>query len=244
MALSGCSSWNVFGSSRTAAAAAPSILASINHVNWIIDGTTRCATTNPYAQEGENIRWYGRCRDGKLDGYGTLIWYRYGMETERNEGMFSDGELHGTVVTTHANGNIIYGEYDKGLRNGLFVVVDDPSSVAFIAAMPSGPSAGGLYRIRLSVENGRLTLLRKAASNTDPGFEFLVGDDRLVLATGVTDLRFRYFANESVVKPANWQSTWTGKKTLPQLIRMTVIDKMGEQWPDLVATLPLGPSPR
>ena len=118
------------------------------------------------------------------------------------------------------------------------------NSVSFIAAMPDGPSAGGLYRIRLSVENGRLTLLRRAASNTDPGFEFFPGDEKLVLATGVTGLKFRYFAGESTAKPATWQSVWTGRKALPQLIGMTVLDNVGEQWPDFIAALPLGPLPR
>lgn len=121
--VSGCSSWNIFGSSPPQQTQQLSATTS-SQTAWIVDSATNCATTNPFAQDGEFIRWFGRCRSGKLDGYGTLIWYRYGVETERNEGTFAGGALNGTVVTTYANGNIIYGQYNRGRRNGLFVVVD------------------------------------------------------------------------------------------------------------------------
>jgi len=90
---------------------------------WIVDPVTRCGTTSSFSTPGENIRWYGECRDGKLDGKGTLIWYDGQIETERNEGMFREGEFHGDVLTTFPDGRAIYGQYWTGVRHGYFLVV-------------------------------------------------------------------------------------------------------------------------
>ncbi|MEE8445283.1 MAG: hypothetical protein V3S44_08020, partial [Alphaproteobacteria bacterium] len=90
---------------------------------WIVDPVTRCGTTSSFSTQGENIRWYGECRDGKLDGKGTLIWYNGQIETERNEGMFREGEFHGDVLTTFPDGRAVYGQYWTGVRHGYFLVV-------------------------------------------------------------------------------------------------------------------------
>ncbi len=89
---------------------------------WIMDAVSRCATSNPQPTEGESIRWYGGCRDGKIDGQGTLVWNRDGREVERNEGGFRAGELHGEVVTTFADGSFIVGKYVDGQREGNFMI--------------------------------------------------------------------------------------------------------------------------
>ena len=70
-----------------------------NAAEWIVDPSTGCGTTSLFAEEDESIRWYGACREGKLDGPGVLIWYQGGIESERDEGSFRDGELEGQAVT-------------------------------------------------------------------------------------------------------------------------------------------------
>lgn len=88
------------------------------------DPVTGCATSNPYPEgpEGsESIRWNGACQDGLLSGYGTLVWYRGNAETERNEGMFWAGEMHGPASTAYPDGTRILGTYNTGQRNGQFM---------------------------------------------------------------------------------------------------------------------------
>ncbi|WP_119420685.1 hypothetical protein [Desertibaculum subflavum] len=88
----------------------------------VSDPDSKCATSNPYPQGQESIRWTGGCRDGLLDGAGTLTWYRDGRWTERNEGTFRAGELHGNAITTFPDGSTIAGSYVDGRRHGEFVL--------------------------------------------------------------------------------------------------------------------------
>ncbi len=99
-------------------AASPLLAAS-----WIKDPGNGCATSNPFPNPNESIRWFGSCRDGKLDGRGTLTWYRDGAETERNEGTFKDGELDGFATTRALEGYVVYGQYKRGIRHGQFMTV-------------------------------------------------------------------------------------------------------------------------
>ena len=62
-------------------------------------------------------------RRGRLQGSGTLIWYRGNAETERNDGTFKDGELHGEAIITYPDGHIIVGQYNAGRRHGRFVTI-------------------------------------------------------------------------------------------------------------------------
>ncbi|MEX2644456.1 MAG: hypothetical protein WD270_13455 [Acetobacterales bacterium] len=88
----------------------------------IVDPAAGCGTSNPFPQPNESIRWYGACADGKLVGQGTLVWYRGQRETERNEGRFVAGELHGEAITTYPDGRYIIGTYSNGQRDGDFVI--------------------------------------------------------------------------------------------------------------------------
>lgn len=90
---------------------------------WIVDPVSGCGTTSEFSSPSENIRWYGGCRDGKLDGKGVLIWYNGQIETERNDGTFRQGEFHGDVLTTFPDGRAVYGQYWTGVRHGDFLVL-------------------------------------------------------------------------------------------------------------------------
>jgi hypothetical protein len=111
---------------------------------WIKDPQTGCATTNPFPNPSESIRWSGACADGKLEGRGTLVWYRNGVETERNDGTFRLGEMEGYAVTRYPDGNVVHGQYRQGQRHGSFMTV----------------RAGGEY-VSASYADGRLTAQRR-----------------------------------------------------------------------------------
>lgn len=90
---------------------------------WVKDPQSGCATSNPFPNPNESIKWFGNCRDGKLDGRGTLVWYRDGNETERNEGYFKDGELDGYAATKYPEGYVVHGQYKQGQRHGQFMTI-------------------------------------------------------------------------------------------------------------------------
>lgn len=89
--------------------------------NVIHDRVSGCGTSNPFPTDGESIRWYGACQDGLLSGHGTLIWYQNGQETQRNEGTFWAGEMHGPITTTYPDRTQLIGTYQAGMRNGQFM---------------------------------------------------------------------------------------------------------------------------
>ncbi len=101
-----------------AVAAVPGIARA---ADWVKDPRNGCATSNPFPNPNESIRWSGGCANGKLDGRGTLIWLRDGVETERNDGNFRDGEMDGSAVTRYPDGNVVYGQYREGQRHGTFM---------------------------------------------------------------------------------------------------------------------------
>ncbi|MBL8707483.1 MAG: hypothetical protein JNM30_21715 [Rhodospirillales bacterium] len=107
------------GTSIALTGAAPGIAST----TWVKDAKSGCATSNPYPNPNETITWFGNCRDGKLDGRGTLVWYRDGKETERNEGAFKQGEMDGYAVTTYPEGYTVHGQYKQGQRHGQFMTV-------------------------------------------------------------------------------------------------------------------------
>ncbi len=90
---------------------------------WIVDESSGCGTSNPFPSPEESIKWFGECKDGRLHGRGTLIWYRGNAETERNDGTFKDGELHGEAIITYPDGHVIVGQYNAGRRHGRFITV-------------------------------------------------------------------------------------------------------------------------
>ena len=90
---------------------------------WIIDPAANCGTSNPFSTGRETISWSAKCLRGRIHGPGTLIWFENGIETERDEGTFRSGELHGDAVVKLANKTIVFGNYKDGVRHGEFMVV-------------------------------------------------------------------------------------------------------------------------
>ncbi|MFQ5953716.1 MAG: hypothetical protein ACE5JZ_01460 [Kiloniellales bacterium] len=105
------------------AAVLAGVASAAERPKWIVDPANGCGTSNPFPSREESIKWYGDCKDGRVHGRGTLIWYRNQVESERNEGTFKDGELHGEVITTYPDGHVIVGQYRDGQRHGTFITI-------------------------------------------------------------------------------------------------------------------------
>ena len=95
---------------------------------WIIDPAAQCGTSNPFATGRETISWSGSCLRGRLHGAGVLIWFEDGVETERDEGTFRNGELDGPSVIALAGRTTIFGNYRDGVRHGEFMIVQTNGS--------------------------------------------------------------------------------------------------------------------
>ncbi len=80
--------------------------------DWAIAGDG-CKVWNPHAANGEAIRWTGACKDGFVEGMGTLEWQRGGKTYERDEGQWRGGR--------QVNGSQVWpgGQYDGYLADGL-----------------------------------------------------------------------------------------------------------------------------
>ena len=82
----------------------------------------------PICHRAGNHFWSGSCLRGRLHGAGVLIWFEDGVETERDEGTFRNGELDGPSVITLADRTTIFGNYRDGVRHGEFMNVQTNGS--------------------------------------------------------------------------------------------------------------------
>lgn len=47
-----------------------------------------CAAVNPGPVPNESIRWTGKCKNGRINGFGTLTWYKNGKKGSKNENVY------------------------------------------------------------------------------------------------------------------------------------------------------------
>jgi len=85
---------------------------------WIVDHDTGCAVWNPSPQPGETIHWSGQCKAERASGYGTLRWWRNGIETQVARGYFNEGKLDGDGLWWWASGHQYQGEFSDGEFEG------------------------------------------------------------------------------------------------------------------------------
>ena len=60
--------------------------------DWAIAGDG-CKVWNPHPTLSETIRWTGPCKDGFVEGMGTLEWQRGGKNYERDEGQLARRQI-------------------------------------------------------------------------------------------------------------------------------------------------------
>ena len=139
----------------------------------------------------------------------------------------------------------VYQNNDRQGQTAVFV--GKPDRIEFIAPMLTHLGQGGLYRIRVEAEGGRLWLRWRAyvRDNPEAGAE-----QETVLLSHVSAVEWGYFGPEPDAgnprqprqepqKPSSWRSEWPTGKQRPQLVRLNL--KLGDApWPDLVVFLAEG----
>jgi len=79
-----------------------------------------CKVWNKKPEVGEEVKWDGKCKDGFVNGIGSLSWITNGKTTEKHEGEWKDGKANGWVTSFFLeSGNKYIGPYRDGERNGL-----------------------------------------------------------------------------------------------------------------------------
>lgn len=114
--------------------------------------------------------------------------------------------------------------------------------VRFVVAEPPYPTKPGLYHVTIAVETtaaGRRLVYERRPVIDDPvpGATGIAETERSVLAEGPFRFVFAYYGDPRRDAPAVWHDRWTSALTLPQLVRLRVLDeKTGRAvTPDLVA---------
>lgn len=114
-----------------------------------------------------------------------------------------------------------------------------PDGIEFVAPMLAQLGQGGLYRVRIGVRDGRLTMRWRLYQADDP----TAGEEReTVLLDGVSTMEWAYFGPErdNDPDPPRWRPDWASTERRPLLVRLNLAQQ-GEAWPDLVAPLVQGP---
>ena len=105
--------------------------------DWAIAGDG-CKVFNPHARTAGTIRWTGACKDGLVEGMGTLEWQTDGKTSERDEGQWRAGrQISGSQSWADRRYD---GAFADGLPNGHGVLsVGDSRYVgSFAAGKPNG----------------------------------------------------------------------------------------------------------
>jgi hypothetical protein len=83
---------------------------------WVAD-RSGCRAWDNYPDPDDRIEWNGGCRDGYLDGQGTLRWIAKGENYETATGEFKHGMLEGHGVVDAKRGRF-EGEFRGNRPNG------------------------------------------------------------------------------------------------------------------------------
>ena len=105
--------------------------------DWAVAGDG-CKAWNPHPTNGETIRWTGGCKDGFVEGMGTLEWQRSGKAYERDEGQWRGGrQVRGSQVWP---GGQYEGQFADSIPNGRGVLIfgDARYEGLFVNGKPNG----------------------------------------------------------------------------------------------------------
>jgi general secretion pathway protein J len=124
--------------------------------------------------------------------------------------------------------------------NQRLAFVGTPSSIRFVAELPSHLSKGGFQQIFIDAKqnDGKVELVfrRSDLKNTDTDFSIGDEDSERVIINNAKNIVFSYFGTESVdampEAPSSWLSEWNNPKQLPKLIRVNIETPMA--FPDLL----------
>jgi len=91
-----------------------------------------------------------------------------------------------------------------------------PEAIEFSTEMPGRDGIGGLWRVRMLVEDDALLIERQRLVEDGLGREI----DRSILVPGTAGVRFAYSDG------GDWQDAWTEASRLPRKIRLTLTSSM------------------
>lgn len=123
-----------------------------------------------------------------------------------------------------------------------------PDGVGFVAVMPPWPDGGGLYLVRLTLEEvggaRALVLTRRPTAGESAIVDG--GGERTMLLQGIAGLRWSYFGPDASGRQGAWRADWRQQAELPKLVRLELqlADPAAPAWPPMVVALPLDPGPR
>lgn len=129
----------------------------------------------------------------------------------------------------------VYQINDRQERTVVFTGQAD--RIEFVAPMLARLGQGGLYRVRIEADDGRLWIRWRPYLPADPA----AGEEReTLLLEGVSGIEWTYFGSErdDDTQP-EWRSDWASPLRRPLLVRLN-LTLQGESWPDLVVALSEG----
>jgi general secretion pathway protein J len=124
--------------------------------------------------------------------------------------------------------------------------IGSADSLEFVSELPAWLAGGGFHVLHLSLVDGSGSQDGRLEIEAIPWMAY---DDpeldpaevpRAVLAEDVEGLTFAYFGVGEQGGEATWLDNWSGRESLPQLVRMQVQLADGTAWPVLVAHPRLG----
>ncbi len=114
----------------------------------------------------------------------------------------------------------------------------EADQLQFVALLPPEVSVGGFFRLRAALDEPQRGQRRLVVAETPwprPSLEPVAFNTRpSVLLDGVRSIAFAYFGIPAPNQPAQWNDHWTGRHSLPQLIRLSLVLADGSRAPDLV----------
>lgn len=120
-----------------------------------------------------------------------------------------------------------------------------PDSLSWVGIMPARPNVGGRHFFRLTTEDtttGRALVLRFLAWNPDIVFPDWSTAESRVLILGINQMNVQAQGlpprgqNTDLTWPTGWQSGWPVPDTLPEQVRLSLVDAQGD-WPEWTIAL-------
>lgn len=117
--------------------------------------------------------------------------------------------------------------------------VATPDSLSWVGILPARPNVGGRYFFRLLIEDtstGRELVLRMAPWNPDIVFPDWSATEARILIPGITRMKVQAQGlppqgyQSAQGWPLSWQDGWPVADTLPEQVRLSLIDAQGD-WP-------------
>jgi general secretion pathway protein J len=168
-------------------------------------------------------------------GFGAKAWTK--VERRTIEGT-DIGAVQGLLRRTIAGAFPAFASSDP--TDGSIAFDGEGVSLTLVAPLPAAIEAGVMARERFFVaQNGRTQALfmawRLDLPSSDEGTP--LAEETVLLLDHVRSARFSYFGPPDDMQYPIWQEAWTGRCSLPQMVRVRIErdDSRLPPWPDLVS---------